>query len=185
MRRTVADGNVSNRYDSGNPSLGQAATVVSATACNLWQEEICNVIEGVGDTLDATGAQEDQLYIAIQKLLESGGTVNASMAIADAQAASDVTAIPAFDKLLTKSAKMLVDIHRRDDGQSSNELYELAAIYDPEGDAWSLTFTSQGDDAGVVFSITSAGQIQYVSDSYGGANYAGTLRVSHVKKLAL
>ena len=185
MKRTTADGHSSNTYTEGNPSLGVPATVVGAIEMNNIQEELALLVEASGLTVDQTGATLNQVTHAIGILQEQGGTINASQSVADAQAvAADVTAL-IFDKTKTKSAKMLIDIHRRDDGQSSNELFEAAAIYDPEGDAWSLSFTSQGDDAGVVLSITGTGQIQYVSDSYGGANYAGTLRVSHVKKLAL
>lgn len=186
MKRIASDGHDNNTFTEGNPSLGVPATVVSAIWANNVQEELALLVEGAGLTVDQTGATLNQVLTAIGILQESGGTTNASMAIVDAQAAAaDVTAIPAFDKTKVKSAKMLVDVSRRDDGQNSNELFELSAIYDPEADTWSLNFTSQGDDAGVVFSITGAGQVQYVSDSYAGANYAGTLRVSHVKKLAL
>ena len=186
MKRTTADGHDSNSYTSGNPSLGIPATVVGADEMQNLQEEIALTVEEAGLTVDQTGVTKNQLQQAIKILIEGGGTTEAGMTLADNQAAAtDVTAIPAFDKTKTKSVSMLVDLFRRNDSKSANELYELCAIYDPEGDAWSLSFTSKGDDAAVVFSITSAGQIQYTSDAYAGTGYTGKLRVSHVKKISI
>jgi len=183
MRRTAAEGNDSGRYTEGNPSLGIPATVVGAIEMNNIQEEIVNVILDAGITLDATGSTEDQLLSALKEIMARGGTETAMDLLDNQSSAQDVTAIPAFDKTEIKSAKVMVDVFRRDDGQHANELFELAAIYDPEDDDWNLFFTSQGqEDAGVVFSITAAGQIQYTSTSYAGTNYSGVLRATNLRK---
>jgi len=185
MKRTDASGHSSNQYTEGNPSLGIPATVLGAEEMNQIQEELAKLVESAGLVVDQTGASETQVTEAIKIIVEDGGTNNGQLSILDGQSASDVTPLAALDKTKTKSAKMIIDIFRRDDSQSKNELFELAAIYDPEGDAWSLSFTSMGDDAGVSFSITALGQLQYASTTFGGLNYSGTLRVSHVKKLAI
>ena len=184
--RTVSDGNDNNNYTEGNPSLGVPATVVGANELNNIQNEIALVIEDVGDTLDQTGATQDQLIIAIKKLIQIGGTTADQMSLADNQIApANVTAIPAFDKSVVKSGRMLVDLFRRNDSKSANEQYVLMVMYDPEGDTWSMSFTSVFDDAGTNFSITSVGQIRYTTDAYAGTGYTGTLRVSHVQTLAI
>lgn len=186
MRRTEAVGNDGNLYTEGNPALGVPATVVGAIEMNLIQEEICNAIEDAGLTVDQTAADDTQLLQAIKILIENGGTIESSMTIPNNQSVeADVSAIPAFDKTKFKSAKMMVDVYRRDDSQDANELYELSAIYNPNGDAWSLHFVSTGDDSGMTFSINSAGQIRFISSNFSGANYSGKLRVSHVKKIAI
>lgn len=186
MLRTKAEANDNNMYSEGNPSLGIPATVVGALEMNNIQEEIALTVEEAGLTVDQTGATLNQLQQAIKILVDNGGSVNTSMSIVDNQSsAADVTALPVLDKTIVKSAKIYVDVFRRDDTQSANELYEIAAIYDPENDTWNLASVSQGDDAGITFSITTAGQLQYISSSYGGANYAGTFRISHIKKILL
>lgn len=49
------------------------------------------------------------------------------------------------------------------------DLYESFVLHAvKKGSTWELTDTGVGDDSGVIFSITSAGQIQYTSSSYTG-----------------
>lgn len=185
MKRTDASGHALNLYSVGNPSLGVLPTVVGAEEMNNIQEELALLVEEAGLTVDQTGATLNQVQAAIKILIEAGGTVNGKMTLANNQTVTDVTVISAFDKTAVKSAKILVDLFRRDDVKSANQIYELYAVYDPEGDAWSLSYTAKGDDAEVTFSITSAGQIQYASTNFAGGNYSGDLRASHVQRLAL
>lgn len=46
----------------------------------------------------------------------------------------------------------------------------------PVGDKWSLAQTVSGDDTGVTFVVTDAGQIKYTSDDLSGTNYLGQIR---------
>lgn len=58
-------------FTKGNPLLGVPATVVDADWANAVQEEICNVIEGAGLTLDKTS--QSQLLAAIKLIISGGG----------------------------------------------------------------------------------------------------------------
>ena len=51
-------------------------------------------------------------------------------------------------------------------------------------DSWEIALASHVDDAGVNFTITSAGQVQYSSTNMSGASYAGTLRLKNITKIA-
>lgn len=103
--------------------------------------------------------------------------------IADNQSsAADVTGL-VFDKATYKAAVVLFDIHRRTDAESANEIGELFLSHDTEADVWRIGFDSKGDDSGVSFSITAAGQVQYTSSSMAGASYSGVLRAKILSRI--
>lgn len=91
--------------------------------------------------------------------------------IADAQALTNVTSL-SFDKTIYRSFILTYHIYRSASGGStraqSGTLYGIT-----DGSTWQLdnryVCVPAADDAGVDFSITSAGQIQYVSDANGGS----------------
>lgn len=56
-------------FSAGNPSGGIPATYVSPEWCDNVQQEIVNVIEGAGGTINP--AQKNQLYQAIQAMISS------------------------------------------------------------------------------------------------------------------
>lgn len=59
---------------------------------------------------------------------------------------------------------------------ATSPLYESFKLHGVQkGSSWSMSVTSVGDDSGVVFSITTAGQVQYTSSSYAGFT-AGTFK---------
>lgn len=68
MKRTTARNNENNRFTNGDPTgTGTDATFLEAEDCNMWQEEICNAIIGLGFSLD--GSKENQLLVAIQSVV--------------------------------------------------------------------------------------------------------------------
>lgn len=67
MKRTDASGHVSHLFSDGDPLTGTPGTVLDASFLNAVQEEIANVIEGAGDTLNA--ADDTQLYQAILTMI--------------------------------------------------------------------------------------------------------------------
>jgi hypothetical protein len=182
MKRTTALGNDTNRYTEGNPSLGVPATVVGAQEMNNIQEEIANAVEGAGLTVDQTGVTENQLVNAILLLIQGGGT-QTTFAIANNTGPSDVTGL-VFDKVNVRGARVLFHLERRTDTQNVAEIGELYPIYNPESDTWDIGASSHGDDAGVAFTITAAGQIQYTSDDLTGASYTGNIRFTSITTLA-
>ena len=181
MDRTAALGHDSNRYTEGNPSSGTPATIVSALAMNLHQEELVNVVLDAGIALSST--TENQVVAAIKAIVARGGT-QTSQAIADNQAAASNIAGLLFAKATIKSAKVMFDIIRRDDTQSAVEFGEMFIYHDTEADIWRMNTVTQGDDAEVTFAISTAGQVSYQSLNYGGAGYSGTLRFTNILTIA-
>lgn len=72
MYRIDGPGNVGGTFSEGNPAAGQRATKVTAEWMNELQDEVINVIEGAGITLEK--GTRNQLRAAIA-LLASGITV--------------------------------------------------------------------------------------------------------------
>ena len=71
---------------------------------------------------------------------------------------------------------------------SSNEYAEhgeIKVIYKPISNTFSLSFSSSFDDAGVVFSVDSLGQIKYTSGNVPGSSYSGVMRILNVKMIAI
>jgi hypothetical protein len=180
VKRTTAEANDNNRYSEGNPSLGIPATVVGAEELNNIQEEIVNVVLDAGITLN--GADETQLLQALNIILERGGT-QIDQAIDDNAGATNITGA-VWAKADIKGARCLFEVDRRNDSQDATEIGELFAWHNAESDTWHVELDSKGDDAGVVFSITSAGQLQYASSAYAGTGYAGNLRITNITTFA-
>jgi hypothetical protein len=180
MKRTDADGHVSNLYTDGNPSLGVVATVLNASAMNAIQEEICNVIEGAGITLDPLDST--QLKQAIQN---GGGSLNFSLAN-NQVAAANVTGL-LLDKTKTRAATIPFLLHRQTDTPLEYDVVGVITLYyKPVADSWNISVefkAGDADDVGIVFSVTSAGQIQYTSTNLAGANYSGYIRVGAINKI--
>lgn len=102
------------------------------------------------------------------------GTVTGltSFTIANNQAAAaDITGL-LFDGTSVKMAVVDYRIRRRTSGGGADERVQggsFVALYKQTAATWSITPGPQsGDDAGVEFSITNAGQVQYVSDNQSG-----------------
>jgi hypothetical protein len=48
-------------------------------------------------------------------------------------------------------------------------------------DTWNISVQSNFDDSGVTFSVTSTGQVQYISDTLAGTSYTGKIRVTAIR----
>lgn len=68
MKRIDHPTAVSGLFTEGNPGTGQVATTLTAEWANDVQEEICNLIEGAGLTLD--GNSQVQLLAAVNALID-------------------------------------------------------------------------------------------------------------------
>lgn len=95
----------------------------------------------------------------------AGDIEETSFALANNQTTpANVTGL-AFANAVVRSFKALVSVEI-DATTDSFEAFELLGIQ--KGSGWDMTVSSTGDDSGVVFSITSAGQIQYTSTNNAG-----------------
>jgi hypothetical protein len=98
--------------------------------------------------------------------LTSAGDINeSSFSAANNQAAAaNVTGL-AFANGTVRSFKALVSV-AIDATADLFESFELQAIQ--KGSAWDMSVTAVGDDSGLVFSITTGGQVQYTSTNVAG-----------------
>lgn len=186
MKRTDSDGaTINNLFTNGNPSLGIPSTTVDDNWLNTMQEEIALFCEANGITLDQTGVDVTQFQQALNNFTGGGGVGVADVVIGNNEVAPlDVTGL-LFDKIVTKSARILFDLTRNTATVDYLEVGEFFAVYDPIADDWRLSVDSNFDDAGVTFSITAAGQIQFTSDSLAGGSYSGNLKLKNIVKIAI
>lgn len=95
----------------------------------------------------------------------SGDIKETSADILDNQAASIDVGDLAFSNAVVRS--FVVDASIEVDATS--DLFENITIKGiQKGAGWDISVTSVGDDSGVEFTITSAGQIQYTSPAFAG-----------------
>ena len=80
-----------------------------------------------------------------------------------------------FDGAVAK--KFIVDygLYRSTDTTSLAQAGRLRGVYNEEDAEWYLSDDYSGQNAGVTFSITNGGQIQYTSSNMSGTGYVGTL----------
>ena len=81
----------------------------------------------------------------------------------------------AFDSTEHRAVILSYSILRSIDGIESSQVGQLRLAY--RASSWSLSDDFSGDDAGVTFTITSAGQVQYTSTNLVGTIYSGSLKV--------
>lgn len=81
----------------------------------------------------------------------------------------------AFDSASVRSAKIQYSLYRVTNSNELAETGEIYLIYKNNANTWTLSRQFFGDDAGVTFSITSGGQVQYTSTNVAGTSYSGEL----------
>lgn len=172
---------IDNEWTEGNPSLGVPATVVSADFMNLAvQGELVELVEFSGQVLSKV--DPTQVRQAVQLLIGSGGSP-IKFAIVNNVGPLPVTGL-VLDKANFKGGIAQFDLERFTDTQNVQEQGFLLLAHDTDDDIWRISLISGLDDAGVVFSITGAGQVEYLSDDLTGAGYIGFLRISSFTKFA-
>ena len=175
MFRTDAEGNDSGLYTEGNPSTGIPSTVISASAANSWQEEICNVVEAAGITLNKLN--NAQLLQAINAIVQQGGQTPVETTVANNQTtAVDVSGM-SFSGTAVRAVTLDVYAYRYTDSEENAAKMTVYMLYKPDAAAWSVSWDSQGDSMRLTFHM-SGNQLQYKSDNMAGTNYSGRLLVT-------
>ena len=145
----------------------------------------CKILTGsVDPTSVATAANKGSLYLNnstsnIYKKNDNGTTTNwtiftpgnntdladTAFAAANNQAvAANVTGL-AFPNATVRSFEALVSVYVN----ATASLYEAYTIRGIQrGADWQMSQTTAGDASGFVFTITTAGQVQYTSNNYAG-----------------
>lgn len=163
-------------FTEGNPSLSIPATTITDDWMNDVQENLAKFIE-IHEPLSKNDF--DQLTRAIDSAIGLGGGQLSQSVNNNEATLQNVTGV-VFNKADYKAAKFDFDLHRQTDSSNEQEIGTIYVTHDTADDVWRLALTSNLDDAGVTFSITSGGQVQYVSDDLTGANYASTLKVTNI-----
>jgi hypothetical protein len=101
--------------------------------------------------------------------------VQANVSIANNQVSAANVSNLVFDGAVAK--KFIVDygLYRSTDTTSLAQAGRLRGVYNEEDAEWYLSDDYSGQNAGVTFSITNGGQIQYTSSNISGTGYVGTL----------
>jgi hypothetical protein len=183
---------ITNEFTEGSVVLSIPATVVSADWANAVQKELVTIIEGAGLVLKTSGTETgDQLLAAVQALIAGGGSVlSLSQAINNNQAsAADVTAFPQFDTTDVVGLEFLYRTLRRTDSSYVLEMGRAYLIWDSEASAWVVSRNFQNQDANVEFTVALVSgtnyKLRYTSDNLAGASYAGSLRITDIKKILI
>ena len=116
--------------------------------------------------------------VTVQSIVDLAGAGSAgdiaetSFAIADNQATpANVTGL-AFANATVRGFEVLATVEI----DAASDLFETFALYGiQKGAGWDMSQESVGDNSGIIFSITSGGQIQYVGQSYP-TFVSGTIR---------
>lgn len=101
--------------------------------------------------------------------------VQADVPILNNQSSSQNLTSLAFNGAEQNRVTLEYGIFRRTDTQSLAQAGELKLVYNEEDMEWFLSDSYAGQNAGVNFSITTSGQLQYTSTNLTGANYDGRL----------
>lgn len=134
------------------PGWGEAATG--------WAEEVTDVLNSLLTTDD---------------ILQTAFTVNNNVSTD-----TNVAGL-SFNTGSVRAAFVEYSIYRVSDSTPSGtaEAGLMTLIYDNSaapGSQWTLTISSVTGNAGVTFTITDAGQIQYQSTDIGSTNYSGLMK---------
>jgi len=181
MKRIDGPGHVGNLFTEGTPP-SVPATDVKSDWLNALQEELATFIESRGITLDQTGANKTQLRQALENLLGFGNQLD--FTIADNAGVTDLTGL-LFSKATVKAVRMFFQVNRKTDAPAAslNEAGEIYIWHDAVSDTWEVSFDSKGNDSGLTFTITAAGQLEYSSSNMNGTGYLGKMRVTDIKQI--
>lgn len=133
------------------------------------------------------GSETDQApsVSAMKTYVNDATGVTTTQALTNNASATNITGL-VFNKANVKSAFVKINIERSTDNalEQFNETGELVVTYKAKTDTWQIHLQSFGDNAGVTFTVTSGGQVQYATTNLVGASYSANLRFTVSKQLA-
>lgn len=133
---------------------------------------------GWGDAV--TGWAED-VTVVLDTLLGSNDIALTSANLLNNQASAINVAGLSFNTGAVRAATVVYSIYRISSTNPSGkaESGEIRLVYDnaaSSGNKWSLTQGNIVGNAGVIFTITDAGQVQYTSTDIGSTSYSGAMK---------
>ena len=160
-------------FTEGDPSSAVPATEVSADWLNAVQEELIAVITQAGASPDKTS--RTQVRDAIISIMENNDT-QATFTVANNQSvAADVTGL-LFSSGTYRGFVIDIEIYRKDAVQEKACVGKISGWFKPVLNSWEITVDLAGDDCGVTFTVSAAGQLKYASTNFAGGSYVGELR---------
>ena len=119
-----------------------------------------------------------EVTLVLGTLLNSNDIPNSTSNIANNITSSSNVNSLLFNAAVVRSAVIEYNIYIK---TSSAEFAEVGTLYlifkngGPTGNKWSIGRISFGDDCGVNFTMTDAGQVQYTSGNVTGTGYTGLI----------
>lgn len=141
-----------NGSDYSLPSQGDSAP---------WGEDLTNIIQALADV--ANNVQGD------------GDILTTSFNVANNQSsASNVNGL-SFNTSLVRSAIIQYSIYRTSTTTEMSESGHIYVTYKSTAGTWEIAQSYAGS-SGVTFTVTNAGQIQYISTNFSGTSYSGKMK---------
>jgi len=158
---------------AANSGLSGGGDITASRSLVIDPNNASLVTAALGDQILVADASDSNALkkVTVQTIVDLAGAGSAgdiaetSFAIANNQASpADVTGL-AFANATVRGFEVLATVEI----DATADLYETYALYGiQKGASWDMSQESVGDDSGIIFSITNAGQIQYISQSYAG-----------------
>lgn len=188
---------------ANTPSGNLAATTVQS-ALNELQTDIdtsnTNLSNHLADAVDAHAAsaisvvpagnlaatEVQAALVELQTDIDAINTADAESSFTIANNTASATDVTGLVVLGATYRGFTVDyaIYRKTDTALSGvaQIGELKCVYNTQSSTWLMSDAYSGQNAGVTFSITALGQIQYTSTNITGATYAGTMKYNIRKR---
>ena len=118
-----------------------------------------------------------ELVAIASNIQGTGDILTTAFTISNNQASpANVTSL-SFDTSVIRAAIINYSVYRSTNTTEESEAGIIMITYSSTAGTWQFAQTCAGT-SGVVFTITNAGQIQYISTNLGGTNYVGKLKFS-------
>jgi hypothetical protein len=126
-----------------------------------WGEELSDLLIALVNVVNSTSGSADIL-------LTNFNVANNQASAANVTGAS-------WDTSQVRSFIMEYSIYRSSTTTEMSEVGNLYGTYKTSSGTWDISQT-YGGTSGIVFSITPAGQLQYISSNFSGSSYVGKLK---------
>ena len=115
---------------------------------------------------------------AVLASLAGGGNIQVSTfsPIADNQSsAANITGL-SFNTATASGFRAVYYVTRTSSNGTITEFGQLFGVFNSQSATWTMNKFGSAGDAGITFTITSAGQIQYTTTNHGGSSYSGSIK---------
>lgn len=126
-----------------------------------WGSDLSSIIEAIADV--------------VNNLSAAGDILTTSFSVPNNQSSAAVVTGLSFDTATIRSAVVTYSVYRSTTTEELAEEGLLLLTYKNTANEWVMSRTSNAD-AGLVFDVTSAGQVTYTSSNMSGASYTGLLK---------